>query len=312
VFYLAKKKELKRVKNKKYFNYKRRRGDRRDGWRVHSNDPVFYLIPHIMNTRLDSMVFFEERVDTEILDNFVRKLRRESEMKNLARLVVFMAVVVRAMSQYPKINRFVAGGKIYARNSISISLTVKKEMKLDSEESTITPSFSPDATLPEIWRIVQDELDKVKGANAEDNDTGAVVNLVSSLPQWLIKAVVNSFRRKDKKKGVPKFIHEASPFHASMFITDIGSVGIGSVYHHLYEFGTCSIFASMGRKEKVLALGENGEVKEKQTINFRFTVDERILDGYYYGKALRYMVHLMKHPELLMERPAEVKEDPLI
>lgn len=309
---MAKKvKPLKRVKGKKYFNYKRRRGDRKDGWRVRSNDPLFYLIPHLMRTRLDSMVFFEERVDIEELDKFVRYQRRNSEMHNLARLIVFMAAMVRAISQYPKLNRFVCGGRIWARNSISIALTVKKEMTLEAEEAIIKPSFEPDATLYDVWRAVQTELDKVKGPEAENNDTGSVANFVAGLPQWMIRGIVGSFRRMDDRGKLPKLIRDISPFHSSVFITDIGSVGIGSVYHHLYEFGTCTVFASMGKKEKQLTLCDDGEVREKQTINLRFTVDERIGDGYYYGKALRYIVHLLKHPDLLLVPPEKVEEDPL-
>ncbi len=310
----AKKFERKRIPDKKFFNYKKKRGDRKDGWRVHSNDPVFYLIPHIMRTRLDSMVFFEERVDIEELDKFVRKMRREGDMPKLARIVVFMAAFVRAVSQYPKLNRFVIGGRIYARNSLEISMTIKREMTLDSPEETIKVAFDPDFTLQQVYDAVMAEIEKVKGAKDETgstNDTGAVVGIVASLPNWLIKGVVNHIRKTDNKKGTYKLIKEVSPFHTSVFITDIGSVGIGSVYHHLYEFGTCSIFAGVGKKEKMFVKEDDGEIREHQSINLRFTVDERIGDGYYYGKSIRYIIHLLKHPEELLTPPETVNEDNL-
>ncbi len=310
----AKKHARKRIPDKKFFNYKKKRGDRNDGWRVHSSDPVFYLIPHIMNTRLDSMVFFEERVDIEALDKFVRQVRRSGDMPQLARVIVFMAAFVRSFSQYPKLNRFVSGGRIYARNSLEISMTIKREMTIESPEETIKVTFDPDFTLQQVYDAVMNEINKVKGAKDETgttNDTGAVVGIVSALPNWLIRGVVNHLRRKDSKKGVYKLIKDVSPFHTSVFITDIGSVGIGSVYHHLYEFGTCSIFAGVGKKEKMFVREDDGEIRDHQSINLRFTVDERIGDGYYYGKAIRYITHLLKHPEELLTPPETVVEDPL-
>ncbi len=304
----------KRIPGKKFFNYKKKHGDRKDGWRVHSSDPIFYLIPHIMRTRLDSMVFFEERVDIESLDKFVRQTRRNNNMPQLARVIVFMAAFVRAFSQYPKLNRFVIGGKIYARNSFEISMTIKREMTIESPEETIKVSFDPDFTLQQVYDAVMNEINKVKGSKEETgttNDTGAVAGIVSALPNCLIRGLVGHLRRKDNRKGVYKLIKEVSPFHTSVFITDIGSVGIGSVYHHLYEFGTCSIFAGVGKKEKMFVREDDGEIRDHQSINLRFTVDERIGDGYYYGKAIRYITHLLKHPEELLTPPESIIEDPL-
>lgn len=310
----AKKYTRKRIPGKKFYNYKKKRGDRNDGWRVHSDDPVFYLIPYLMNTRLDSMVFFEERVDIEYLDKFVRKARREGNMPQLARIIVFMAAFVRAVSQYPNLNRFVVGGKIYARNSLEICMTIKREMTIEASEETIKVAFDPDFTLQQVYDAVMTEINKVKGTREETgstNDTGVAVDIVSSLPNWLIKGVVNYFRRRDKKKGMQKLIKDISPFHTSVFITDIGSVGIGSVYHHLYEFGTCSIFAGVGKKEKMFVREDDGVIRDHQSINLRFTVDERIGDGFYYGKAIRYIVHLLKHPDELLTPPEQVIEDTL-
>lgn len=309
-----KKLQHKRIPGKKFYNYKNKRGDRKDGWRVHSNDPVFYLIPHLMRTRLDSMVFFEERVDIEELNRFVRQMRREGDMPQLSRVVVVMAAFVRAVSQYPHLNRFVVGGGIYARNSLRICMTIKREMTLEAPEETIKVAFDPDDTLKIVYDKVMGELSKVKGSldeNDSTNDTGNIAGIVAALPNWLIRAVVNFLRRMDNRRGVPKLIDEVSPMHTSVFITDIGSVGIGSVYHHLYEFGTCSVFAGLGKIEKMLVRNDDGTVSNHESVNLRFTVDERIGDGYYYGKALRYIVQLLKHPDNLLTPPETVKEDEL-
>jgi len=304
-------KPLKRVKGKEFFNYKKRRGDRKDGWRVKSyKDPYFQIMPHIMPMRCDAQVFFEDILETEALDKFVKTVRRDEslEMPELSRLAVVMAACVRAFSRYPKINRFVAGRKVYARNYFSISLTLKKSLHIEGEEETIKPNFNPDATLKDVYDSLVTMLSSAKEV---DNNTAAFVDKLTNLPQWLIRLVFRWINYADARKGLPKFLFNLSPFHTSIYITDIGSTGIGSVYHHIYNLGTTSAFISIGRREKKLVLDENGQPKYVNTIKFCYVIDERICDGFYYAKAVRYITHLLKHPEELLERPETITEDPL-
>ncbi len=308
---LAKKNEIKRVKGKEFFNYKRRHGDRRDGWRVRGKDPFFGVIPHIMPTRTGSMVGFEERIDTTNLDAFVRKMRRETDMKQLSRAMVIMAGLARIMARYPQINRFIRGRRIYARNYMSIAMVVKKEMTVGGDENVIKPMFNPDASLFDVYEAVHKEVEANKGDDIEANDTGAMARILNALPVWLLKVFVNFVTYCDDHNKLTKFVNEVSPFHTSMFITDIGSTGISAVYHHLYDFGTCSEFIAIGRREKYFADDGNGNPVRRSSITLRMMVDERIVDGYTYAKAMRYLVHLLENPEELLEKYTEWNEDPL-
>lgn len=307
---MAKAKELKRVKNKEFFNYKRRRGDRRDGWRIYSSDPFFGVIPHIMPNRTGSMVQFDETIDTTELDSFVRRMRRDTDMTDLSRLAIMCAALVRVYSQYPNLNRFVVGRRIYARNHIAISMIVKRAMVLGGDEIAIKPCFMPNATLHDVWEQLHAEIAKNK-EDTSDNSTDGMAKLLNSLPVWLVRSVVNFFTRADNHNHMTKLLNDLSPFHASMFITDIGSAGISAVYHHLYDFGTCSQFIALGKREKKLVMGDDGQAKEVNAIGFKYVVDERIVDGFYYAKAMRYFLTLMKHPEQLLTAPEKVNEDPL-
>lgn len=303
-------KEIKRVKNKKFFNYKRRFGDRNDGWRVRSDDPFFGVIPHIMKTRLDSMVFFEEDIDVEVIENFTRKLRRETEMTDLSVLMVVMTACIRAMALHPKVNRFVCGRKIFARNYLSISLVIKKALSLKGQESTVTPRFDPDATVYDVWNTMHQLIYENKGTET-DNSTVKLAKLLNSVPNFVIRLIVGLVKTIDYFGFLPSAFIKILPFHTSFFITDIGSVGIKSVYHHLYEFGTCSVFLSIGKKEKRIVIDNDGNVQEKKYINYRFVIDERIADGYYYAMVMKTFRRLMKNPELLLEKPEKIVEDDL-
>ena len=288
---------------------KRRFGDRYDGYKVRAVDPFFVLIPHIMHQRNDSMVFFEEEVEVTELEKFVRRMRRESGLKNLNMLGVMMAAAVRMISQKPMVNRFVSGRKIYARNNITLSLSVKKEMSEEGEETVVKPEFEPTDTLYDVWKKLNRCVDDNKGED-KSNNTDLIAKIIGCLPGFLIKFVVFTVRSLDQIGKMPKFIHEFSPFHTSAYVTDIGSVGIDSVYHHLYNFGTCSFFLSIGRKRTVHKVGSDGSVSTHRMMTLRFVVDERICDGYYFGTIIRSFRKLLRNPEELLTPPSEVYRDP--
>lgn len=297
---MTKKSELKR---------KRRFGDRYDGYKVRSVDPFFTLIPHIMRTRNDSMVFFEEEIEIEPLEQFIRKMRRESDMKDLSLVQVIAAAAVRMISQKPCINRFVSGRKIYARNDITLSLAVKKEMSIEGEETTIKPQFRGEDTLHDVWEKLHHEFVKNKEVG-DSNDTDILAKVLSALPSFLIKFIIWFVNGLDQLGWMPKFIHNFSPFHTSIFMVDIGSLGIDSVFHHIYNFGTCSIFLSVGRKRTEYRLKGDGTAEKVKLMTLRFVVDERICDGFYFGTTIRALRKLLKNPETLLTPPEEVFEDP--
>ena len=63
---------------------------------------------------------------------------------------------------------------------------------------------------------------------------------------------------------LPKALMKVSPFHGSMIVTSMGSLGIPAIYHHLYNFGTCSLFVAMGKTKVVPYIRdyENGFIIE--------------------------------------------------
>ena len=108
---------------------------------------------------------------------------------------------------------------------------------------------------------------------------------------------------------LPNFVLEASPFHTSIFLTNLGSIGIDSIYHHIYNFGTTSIFIAMGKKRKQRVINKDGKIVERKFMKLRFVADERIADGYYLSVALKYIVSLFEHPEVLENPPEKVEVD---
>ena len=290
---------------------KRKLGDRYDGYRIRKIDPLYQIIPAVMRTRIDSQVYFDYKLDITELEKFVRE-HRKTDIPDLRMLHIFMAAMVRLMAQMPGLNRFIAGKKVYARNCYSISLACKRSLSVNDEETTITPHFEPEDTLADVARRVEEAIKvDVYEKRKEGNNTDTVARVLGAIPTFIKAGVVDLMRNLDKIGLMPKVIHRASPFHASMFITDLGSCGIGPIYHHLYEFGTCSVFVSMGKKESEYYVDAEGSVKLRRYINVKIVADERICDGFYYATAMKMLTRLLKHPEKLLLPPEEVVMDDL-
>ena len=288
---------------------KRRYGDRSDGWRVVSADPFFAVVPHIMNMRCDAQVYFDQVVEIGELERFIRNLRRTTGMTELSLMHVVLAACVRMFAQYPCVNRFVCGRRIYARNEIVFCFTIKKDMTLDAPEAIVKVVFDPTDTLQEVYDKISGAVTANKGSDAQ-NDTDAFANLLSYCPNWLVRAVVGAANFLDHCGILPSAVRAFSPFHCSMFLTDIGSTGIGSVYHHLYNFGTCSIFCALGKKGRVLKQNDDGQIVYTKTVNLRFTVDERVTDGFYYAYTFREFLKLLRKPDELLNKPDAPRMDP--
>lgn len=286
---------------------KRRFGDRKDGYRLRKADPMFRLIPYIMKERSDAQVFFEDRVYLEETDRLIRQLRNEGLRVGFLHVVI--ASLIRTISQKPKINRFVCGKKTYARNSISFSLTVKKDMTEDSEESIVKVLFEPTDTIYDVVEKMNNEIVKSKVLE-DENDTDVAARVIAHMPGFLINWTLNFVRFLDNYGKVPRFLTTLSPFHSSVFITDLGSLGIKGVHHHIYNLGTTTLFISIGTKTREQVFDEDdNSVKIRKFMNLKIVADERVVDGFYFANAVKFAKNIMAHPFQLLTPPDEVVID---
>lgn len=286
---------------------RRRFGDRYDGRLLRTIDPFYRIIPYIMRTRVDAHDYFEDRLDVARAEAWLRAKRDEGRT-DLGFLTLFVTALVRTISQMPRLNRFVAGNRIYARNSITVSLAIKRRLDVDSPETTVKLRFEPTATIFDVADSIAAAVDETKG-EARINETDTAARLLMLLPGWVLKTAIAVFRGLDARGWLPKAIHAASPFHTSFFVTDLGSLGIRPIYHHLYDFGTTSLFLAFGVKERVRELAEDGRVMTKKYIGVKVVNDERICDGHYYATAFKYFLRLLKDPSALETPPESVVED---
>lgn len=279
-------------------------GLRSDGRKIKSLGPFFRVIPHVMKERIDAHVYYTQDLPIRYLDEYIA--RKEQEGIKLSYMNIIYAALVRMLAEKPALNRFVMDGRTYARRGIHISLAIKKEMSEETEETTLKIPFTGSENIFEVKKILDDTIAKNKDVSAE-NSTDKLAKLLSLVPDWLFKFIVNILMFLDKHGMMPKAVIEASPFHTSAFLTNVGSLGIDAIYHHLYNFGTTGVFLAMGKKKKSY-IYEDDNIVEEKTISLALVADERICDGFYYANCLKSFYRYMRKPELL-ETNITPKED---
>lgn len=281
-------------------------GKRSDGLELKKVTPIFKLMPNIMMDRSDAHVYFNQDVALSGIQEYISK--KSEEGINLTVLDVIFSAVVRIIAERPKLNRFAIRGRIYARKGITLSIAIKKSLTDEGEETTLKVHFDGTENIFEVKEKLQKLISENKDTNMS-NDTDKTAKLLSKIPTGIMIKAVKLIKFLDNHGKLPKSLIEVSPFHTSCFITNIGSLGIDSIYHHLYNFGTTSMFFAIGKKKKSYIFGED-EIKEDKSINLAFVGDERICDGYYFAHSFRVLAKYLKRPELLEEKLENMSVDP--
>lgn len=283
-------------------------GDRVDGRRIRSLSPTYQMIPYIMVNRTGAANLFEEPFEITAAERYIRQKRREG-LTNFGLIHVFLACFCRSIAKYPGVNRFVAGQRIFSRGEdIQFSMTIKKDMSTDGEETEIKLHLTPRDTAYDVYRKMNEAVVKAKNTPAD----AAVDNVafgLTLLPGVFLKFCVWFLKTLDYFGLLPKALLEVSPFHGSIYMTSLGSLGISPVYHHLYDFGNLPIFAAFGCKRRTMEIQPDGTVAERKYVDFRFTLDERTVDGFYYASFIKYFKRLFRHPEVLDQPPEEIVKD---
>ena len=286
---------------------KRRFGDRKEGRKLRTLDPIKRAMPYIMPKRSDSQNFFTEKLDIAEAEKFCRE-QIKAGRKNFSLLHVIIAAYIRVVSQRPAINRFVSGQTIYARNNIEVLMTIKKKMTLESEDACIKVVFEPTDTVYDVYDKFNKIVEENKG-EGEGNATEDFAKILNYIPRFLLRFVIWFIKTLDYYGILPKFILDLSPFHGSMIITSLGSLGIRPIYHHIYDFGNLPVFVAYGAKQRGVKMNDDGEVVKYRYIEMKVTTDERICDGYYYASAFKMMKRIFENPSVLEYPPEQVVED---
>ena len=283
-------------------------GDRPDGRRIRTLPPESQISPYIMVNRNGSSNLFSGSIEITNVERYIRAKRRDG-MENFGLNHVLIAAYLRVICKYPGVNRFLAGQKVYSRgDDVQYCMTAKKEMSIDAPDTCFKLHLSRSDTSKEVYEKFSAAVEELRSTplNSTFDDTARYMTLIPGVflkfAVWLLKTLVYIGL-------LPRFLLEVSPFHGSVFFTSMGSLGIPAIYHHLYDFGNLPVFCAFGAKYRTNEVLADGTVVQRKYVDIKLTLDERIVDGYYYASMFKYFKRILAHPEILDEPPAEILED---
>lgn len=278
----------------------------KDKRRVRGLPPMSIITPYIMTDRIGSMNLMKDSISVSKIDRYVKEKQAEG-LTNITLMHVLIAAYVRLISQRPQLNRFIRGQRVWTRKSIEMALTIKKEMSLTSPDTVVKVVLSPDATIKEVYEEFNSIIEEYR--SNPDNEFDSIAGALSYVPGIFLRSFISILRCLDYLGLMPRIFEKISPFHCSMFITSMASLGIPPIYHHLYDFGTCPVFIAFGAKKREYKVNPDGSVYKDQTVEFTFSCDERICDGFYYASGLKLFKAILKDPWQLDNPPETVVED---
>ena len=276
---------------------------RPDGTRVKNASAIVSALPYIMPRRYDAHDYITEYAEMEPLRRFIHDKRREGV--RISYMALILAAYFKAYQENPKINRFIMNSKIYQRNHFCVSFVILKTRADGTPDETSVKVFFEDGDdVISINRKIEDAV-ALNQRREHNNNTDRFANFMFSLPV-LPKLVVGFVRFLDHFGLLPRAVIDLSPFHTSLFITNLASINTNAIYHHCYEFGTTGVFVCMG---KPVANYLNGEYR-KRLLPLSVVMDERICTGHEYALFCQSLRRYLKHPELTENGAAEDEELP--
>ena len=277
---------------------------RSDGRRLKNLDYEYSVAAHIMAKRSDAMNMTTLDIPLEPIHHYLNQKRKEGV--RYSHLTVILAAVVRSISQYPALNRFVVNKRIYARSELSIGMVVLKGGRIDAPGTIDKMKFKPTDTIADVDRTISEYVEK----NRRDDDvngTDRVAKRLVSTP-GLLRFGVSFMKFLDKHNCMPKAVIEISPFHCTMMFTNLASIKTDYVFHHAYDFGTVSLTLAVG-KPRMVPVYKKGETKMERCMPMGLVMDERIASGAYFAMAFREFQKYMADPTLLEVPPEKIVED---
>ena len=280
--------------------YKRRCGDRKDGRLLRELDSLHFITGIIYPNRCDNEAYISERIDLTAINAYLAKKNETETDFPYTMFHLIVTALLKTITLRPKLNRFIVNSNFYQRNEVSAAFVVKKQFSDKGAEALAFLHSKEDFTVEDVHEDIRSQVQECRSEKVDASTAG--MDMFNKMPRWMGKAIVRFLMFLDRHGWVPADLIATDPYYSSVVISNLGSIKLKCGYHHLTNWGTCSLFCIIGEKKKSPFFDESGQVSMRETLELGLTIDERIADGYYYSKSVRLLEYLLTHPEEL-ERP---------
>ena len=284
---------------KKRKEKKRDRRDRKDAYYVKPDEASGVIILYLSPKKMNNVININLAIDATGILEFVKRKKEEGYV-NISIFTVILTSAIRLCAMRPKLNRFVKMSRLYERKEISMGFIAATSLDEDGKRVILKPTFDPSSTVYEVADKVKADVKKVREGKAWGTESS--IEKIIKLPRPIIKLIAWTVRRLDQRGWVPADLIQTDPNHATIFISNMGSIGGAAPFHHLDEFGTNSIFACIGKIRHESRLDKDGNMAEVPIVDIALTIDERIADGIYFTKSMEEWSKMLANPDSLCDK----------
>lgn len=272
---------------------------RPDGTAVPNVHPVRRIMPFLLPSKNGAFVLFEQQVAVAPARELLATL---NAARPTERAITLFHLVLRALgvvfTEFPRLNRFVAGSRLYDRKGIWLSFSAKQRFERDAPIFTARMRIDPGESLATMVDRVLGSIGE--GRSGRESATDREIKTFLRVPAPLLRLGVRLVARLDAWGLLPASFTAEDPLYASAFVANLGSVGLDAAYHHLFEYGTIPIFVTIGRVHCAPVVLDDGSVGSREIVVLRYTYDERVEDGFYAARALERLQALLEDPRQLV------------
>jgi len=264
--------------------------NRADGKHIKDLPDYIKFFPFLMRRRADAAIYFKQKID-------LTKTLIYCEENNVKIFHVFMAALLKLGTERPVFNRFVVGKRVYQRNHLTIGFIAKVKLTEQSREVNVKVDFDENDNIFNVASKVRKKVEVIK--NGGDFNADDTIDLMVRLPKFMTTFIFFIARRLDHFGLLTKKFIKENPLFVSAYVTNVGSIGVDAPFHHMYEWGTTSVFSSLGMIHKDFVIDKEGNPIVTDVANITFTIDERIADGVHMARGISDFKNYMENPELL-------------
>lgn len=279
-------------------------GDRFDATYLKDVDSMHFIMPFMYPDRCDNQAFFTFKIDLTNLNAYLAKKNADNPEYKYNMFQCVVAAALKTIFLRSKLSIFIHNRKMYRRNEVSAAFTVKQEFADNGGEVLAFLHAKPEWTIDDVHNEIHRQLLKLKTKGYADEST-SIMDKLNKAPKWITRPLIGGICRLEKKGLIPPALVETDPYHSSIVLANLGSIGLPNGYHHLTNWGTTSMFLLIGTIGR-LPFYENDNVTFRDGVEIGFTVDERIADGFYFARSIKMLQLFLDQPELL-ERPMNEK-----
>jgi hypothetical protein len=248
---------------------------RADGILVKRVHPYRRLMWFIMPTRNESVVYYDDYINAEPLLAYLEEAKKQFNVDITHALVAAVNV---GLKECPTMNHFIVGRRMYLRKHRAITFSMKREaMNKKAKIAVVKLEMDDNENFRELCERMGGSIHKQRSGKKTHADKEYA--LFNALPRTVLWSLTGLFKVFDYLNILPyKAFIKTDGLYTSCVVANLGSLGMNAAYHHLYEWGNCSLFMMAGRIEERPVVVD-GQVVARKTLHVRWSFDERIDDG---------------------------------